>query len=105
MVSDEVVSSALIPYFDFFLAPCLLGGATSSGRIPQNACKSTITNIFTHVGQDCPGAIQFISEEKEDTLINQPYTETVQWLGEDVIDYSMKITCSQRKYSGLIDSL
>jgi serine/threonine-protein kinase HipA len=46
---------------------------------------NNVFSLLTHVGLDCPGAIQFIPEEKEDTLLNQPYAETVDWLDDDAL--------------------
>lgn len=41
-----------------------------------------VFRLIEHVGEDCAGAVQFIPEEQENTLITQPYREQVQWLSE-----------------------
>lgn len=42
-----------------------------------------VFSLLEHVGEDCAGAIQFISEEREGELLEQAYTEEVTWLTED----------------------
>jgi serine/threonine-protein kinase HipA len=42
-----------------------------------------VFRLLEYVGEDCAGAIQFISEKREDELLGQVYTEEVTWLTQD----------------------
>jgi serine/threonine-protein kinase HipA len=50
-----------------------------------------VFRIIEHVGEDCAGAIQFISEANEHTLLNQPYSEQVQWLSERELNERIRL--------------
>jgi serine/threonine-protein kinase HipA len=45
-----------------------------------------VFRLLEHVGQDCPGAIQFISEQDEDELLGLKYQEDVEWITKDGLD-------------------
>ena len=45
-----------------------------------------VFRLLEHVGQDCPGAIQFITEEEEDDLLNVSYKEDVDWITKKQLD-------------------
>ncbi len=39
-----------------------------------------VFRLLEHLGEDCPGAIQFIPEESEDKLLSGSYREEVDWI-------------------------
>lgn len=41
------------------------------------------SKLLEHVGEDCAGAIQFISPEREETLLGMASEERVTWLSEE----------------------
>lgn|GEM_PF-5766373 len=43
------------------------------------------------MGEDCAGAIQFISEANERNLLNQPYSEQVQWLSDSELNERIRL--------------
>ncbi len=53
---------------------------------PRNAFR-----LIEHVGEDCAGAIQFISQDREDSLLGQTYSEQVQWLNEDELTERIRL--------------
>jgi serine/threonine-protein kinase HipA len=64
-----------------------------------------VFRLIEQVGEDCAGAIQFIAEADEDTLLNRPYREQVQWLSESEFDERIRMVldnhASQRLSSDL----
>ena len=50
-----------------------------------------VFRLIEHVGEDCAGAIQFISEANEHTLLNQPYSEQVQWLSDGELNERIRL--------------
>ncbi len=42
-----------------------------------------VFRLITHVGEDCAGAVQFVTPERMETLIAEPAAREVQWLTED----------------------
>jgi serine/threonine-protein kinase HipA len=64
-----------------------------------------VFRLIEQVGEDCAGAIQFIAEADEDTLLNRPYNEQVQWLSESEFDERIRMVldnhASQRLSSDL----
>lgn len=42
-----------------------------------------VFRLLSHVGHDCPGAIQFVPQEDEDVFLNQSYEEQVEWLDDN----------------------
>ncbi len=45
-----------------------------------------VFRLLEHVGQDCPGAIQFIAEKDEGDLLNISYKEDVDWITKKELD-------------------
>ena len=50
-----------------------------------------VFRLIEQVGEDCAGAIQFISEANEHTLLNQPYSEQVQWLSDSELNQRIRL--------------
>jgi len=79
-------------YGDDQLEPYLWGLLPDNGDILDQYSKQfhvSARNVFRlleHVGEDCPGAIQFISEENESELLGVEYREDVDWLSADGLD-------------------
>lgn len=44
-----------------------------------------VFRLITHVGEDCAGAVQFVTPERLETLITTPATREIQWLTEENI--------------------
>ncbi len=42
-----------------------------------------VFRLISHVGEDCAGAVQFVSPERLETLIAEPAAREIQWLTED----------------------
>jgi serine/threonine-protein kinase HipA len=55
-----------------------------------------VFRLLSHVGEDCPGAIQFIPEDKEDTWLNQSYEEQVEWLDETELAHLIRKVCENQ---------
>ena len=50
-----------------------------------------VFRLIEHVGEDCAGAIQFIPEAHEHTLLNQAYSEQVQWLSDGELNERIRL--------------
>lgn len=42
-----------------------------------------VFRLITHVGEDCAGAVQFVTPERLETLIEEPTATEIQWLTEE----------------------
>ena len=67
----------------------LWGLLPDNDRVLQNWGKrfqvspKNVFRLITHVGEDCAGAVQFVTPERLETLIAEPSAREVQWLTED----------------------
>lgn len=67
----------------------LWGLLPDNDRVLQNWGKrfqvspKNVFRLITHVGEDCAGAVQFVTPERLNTLIAEPAAREVQWLTED----------------------
>jgi serine/threonine-protein kinase HipA len=67
----------------------LWGLLPDNDRVLQNWGKrfqvspKNVFRLISHVGEDCAGAVQFVSPERLDTLIAQPAAREIQWLTEE----------------------
>src|SRR5580658_1423257 len=71
----------------------LWGLLPDNDRVLQNWGKrfqvspKNVFRLISHVGEDCAGAVQFVSPERLETLIAEPVAREIQWLTEeDVAD-------------------
>ncbi len=71
----------------------LWGLLPDNDRVLQNWGKrfqvspKNVFRLISHVGEDCAGAVQFVSPERLETLIAEPAAREIQWLTEeDVAD-------------------
>jgi serine/threonine-protein kinase HipA len=66
----------------------LWGLLPDNDRVLQNWGKrfqvspKNVFRLITHVGEDCAGAVQFVTPERLQTLIAEPAAREVQWLTE-----------------------
>jgi serine/threonine-protein kinase HipA len=66
----------------------LWGLLPDSDRVLQNWGKrfqvspKNVFRLISHVGEDCAGAVQFVSPERLETLIAEPAVREIQWLTE-----------------------
>jgi serine/threonine-protein kinase HipA len=67
----------------------LWGLLPDNDRVLQNWGKrfqvspKNVFRLITHVGEDCAGAVQFVTPERLEKLIAEPAAREVQWLTED----------------------
>jgi serine/threonine-protein kinase HipA len=67
----------------------LWGLLPDNDRVLQNWGKrfqvspKNVFRLISHVGEDCAGAVQFVSPERLETLIAEPAAREVQWLTEE----------------------
>jgi serine/threonine-protein kinase HipA len=67
----------------------LWGLLPDNDRVLQNWGKrfqvspKSVFRLISHVGEDCAGAVQFVSPERQETLIAEPAAREIQWLTED----------------------
>ena len=67
----------------------LWGLLPDNDRVLQNWGKrfqvspKNVFRLISHVGEDCAGAVQFVSPERLETLIAEPAAREIQWLTED----------------------
>ncbi len=50
-----------------------------------------VFRLLAHVGEDCAGAIQFIPEDRENELLEQPYREQILWLDEQDLNERIQL--------------
>lgn len=66
----------------------LWGLLPDNDRVLQNWGKrfqvspKNVFRLITHVGEDCAGAVQFVTPERLENLIAEPSAREVQWLTE-----------------------
>ena len=66
----------------------LWGLLPDNDRVLQNWGKrfqvspKNVFRLISHVGEDCAGAVQFVSPERLETLIDDPAAREIQWLTE-----------------------
>ena len=69
----------------------LWGLLPDNDRVVQNWGKrfqvspKNVFRLISHVGEDCAGAVQFVSPERLETLIAEPAAREIQWLPEENI--------------------
>lgn len=67
----------------------LWGLLPDNDRVLQNwgrrfqVSPKNVFRLITHVGEDCAGAVQFVTPERLNTLIAKPAAREVQWLTEE----------------------
>jgi serine/threonine-protein kinase HipA len=67
----------------------LWGLLPDNDRVLQNWGKrfqvspKNVFRLISHVGEDCAGAVQFVSPERLETLIAEPVAREIQWLTEE----------------------
>ena len=67
----------------------LWGLLPDNDRVLQNWGKrfqvspKNVFRLITHVGEDCAGAIQFVTPERLEALIAEPIAREIQWLTEE----------------------
>jgi hypothetical protein len=67
----------------------LWGLLPDNDRVLQNwgrrfqVSPKNVFRLISHVGEDCAGAIQFVSPERLETLIAEPAAREIQWLTEE----------------------
>ena len=67
----------------------LWGLLPDNDRVLQNwgtrfqVSPKNVFRLISHVGEDCAGAVQFVSPERLETLIAEPAAREIQWLTED----------------------
>lgn len=67
----------------------LWGLLPDNDRVLQNWGKrfqvspKNVFRLISHVGEDCAGAVQFVSPERLETLIAEPTAREIQWLTEE----------------------
>jgi serine/threonine-protein kinase HipA len=67
----------------------LWGLLPDNDRVLQNWGKrfqvspKNVFRLISHVGEDCAGAVQFLSPERRETLIAEPAAREIQWLTEE----------------------
>lgn len=67
----------------------LWGLLPDNDRVLQNWGKrfqvspKNVFRLITHVGEDCAGAVQFVSPDRLETLIAEPAAKELQWLTEE----------------------
>jgi serine/threonine-protein kinase HipA len=67
----------------------LWGLLPDNDRVLQNWGKrfqvspKNVFRLITHVGEDCAGAVQFVTPERLETLIAEPTAREIQWLTEE----------------------
>lgn len=67
----------------------LWGLLPDNDRVLQNWGKrfqvspKNVFRLISHVGEDCAGAVQFVSPERFETLIAEPAAREIQWLTEE----------------------
>ncbi len=67
----------------------LWGLLPDNDRVLQNWGKrfqvspKNVFRLISHVGEDCAGAVQFVSPERFETLITEPAAREIQWLTEE----------------------
>lgn len=67
----------------------LWGLLPDNDRVLQNWGKrfqvspKNVFRLISHVGEDCAGAVQFVSPERFETLIAEPVAREIQWLTEE----------------------
>ena len=67
----------------------LWGLLPDNDRVLQNWGKrfqvspKNVFRLITHVGEDCAGAVQFVTSERLETLIAEPTAREIQWLTEE----------------------
>ncbi len=67
----------------------LWGLLPDNDRVLQNWGKrfqvspKNVFRLISHVGEDCAGAVQFVSPERLETLIAEPAAREIQWLTEE----------------------
>lgn len=67
----------------------LWGLLPDNDRVLQNWGKrfqvspKNVFRLISHVGEDCAGAVQFVSPERLETLIAEPAAKEIQWLTEE----------------------
>jgi len=67
----------------------LWGLLPDNDRVLQNWGKrfqvspKNVFRLLAHVGEDCAGAVQFVTPERLPTLVAEPTAREVQWLTED----------------------
>src|ERR1700743_695849 len=78
-----------------------LGGLRpDNDRVLQNWGKrfqvspKNVFRLITHVGEDCAGAVQFVSPERLETLIAEPDAREIQWLTEENVAERLRTLCA-----------
>jgi serine/threonine-protein kinase HipA len=67
----------------------LWGLLPDNDRVLQNwgrrfqVSPKNVFRLISHVGEDCAGAVQFVSPERFETLIAEPSARDIQWLTEE----------------------
>ena len=67
----------------------LWGLLPDNDRVLQNwgrrfqVSPKNVFRLISHVGEDCAGAVQFVSPERLETLIAEPAAREIQWLTEE----------------------
>lgn len=56
-----------------------------------SAIHSNVFRLITHVGEDCAGAVQFVSPERLETLMAEPAAREIQWLTEEDVAERLRI--------------
>ena len=74
----------------------LWGLLPDNDRVLQNWGKrfqvspKNVFRLITHVGEDCAGAVQFVTSERLETLIAEPTAREIQWLTEEDVAERMR---------------
>ncbi len=75
---------ARIEAFLWGLLPDNDGVLENWGRRFQVSPKN-VFRLLTHVGEDCAGAVQFVSPERLEVLLKEPSSREVKWLSEEEV--------------------
>jgi serine/threonine-protein kinase HipA len=71
------------------IEPFLWGLLPDNDRVLENwgrrfqVSPKSVFRLIAHVGEDCAGAIQFVSPERLETIQKEPTSKEVEWLTEE----------------------
>ncbi|MGJ8654804.1 MAG: type II toxin-antitoxin system HipA family toxin [Akkermansiaceae bacterium] len=87
-LAESIFSHSLVEAYLWGLLPDNQSILDQYGK-QFHVSSRNVFRLLNHVGQDCPGAIQFIAEDREAELLNTNHhdrIDQIDWLDEDQLD-------------------
>ena len=96
-ISEEIYDNDVVEPYLWGLLPDNNDILKQYGKQFQVSPRN-VFRLLEHLGKDCPGAIQFITEEDEAQLLNGGYREEVDWINTAELN---QLITSIKKNKGL----